>query len=299
MDVIYKIKEFVSGTTYVDTSVTQIFAGKGLNVARVVKMLGGEVCVTGTMPASSHDSVCKFLESLKIAHSFMQTDGVLRINSTILETSTNTTSHINSESSALSYEIQDSFIEFHKKQIQAGDVWCFSGSIPKGFGSDVYYKMIKNCSDNSVVSILDTRNDFMKFGIRARPTIVKPNLIELEEFFGEQIRGVHHIAFKGKRLIDMGITYVFISLGADGMIALHENDCLLCSVPVRKVVDTVGCGDALVAGLLVAKEKKVSFSDMCRLAMACGISKSMHEGPGLINPEEVLKLTDEVQIEAV
>ena len=61
---------------------------------------------------------------------------------------------------------------------------------------------------------------------------------------------MHHIALKAKRLVDMGVGYVFVSLGADGMIAIHENDCLLCSPPRIRAVDPVGCGDALVGGLL-------------------------------------------------
>ena len=52
----------------------------------------------------------------------------------------------------------------------------------------------------------------MKLGVRAKPTVLKPNGVELEEFFGEQVQGVHHMALKGKLLLDRGIPYVFISL---------------------------------------------------------------------------------------
>ena len=33
------------------------------------------------------------------------------------------------------------------------------------------------------------------------------------------------------------------------MIALHESDCLLCTPPQVDTLDTVGCGDAVMAGL--------------------------------------------------
>jgi len=135
--------------------------------------------------------------------------------------------------------------------------------------------------------------------VRSKPLMLKPNITELEELFGEQIKGVHHIALKGKRLIDMGIQFAFISLGADGMIAIHGTDCLLCSPPQVKVVDTVGCGDALVAGVLVAQKRKFSFSETCRMAIACGASKSMHEGPGVVTRDEVWQLMEDVRITAI
>ena len=76
-------------------------------------------------------------------------------------------------------------------------------------------------------------------------------------------------------------TFLSIHEGADGLIAIHGNDCLLCSSPQVKVLDTVGCGDALVGGLLVAQQRKFSFAEMCRMAVACGASKTYQfKGPG-------------------
>jgi tagatose 6-phosphate kinase len=65
------------------------------------------------------------------------------------------------------------------------------------------------------------------------------------------------------------------------------------------VVDTVGCGDALVAGILVAKKRGFSFYETCRMAIACGVSKALHRGPGTISRDEVWQLMEDVQITAV
>jgi len=83
------------------------------------------------------------------------------------------------------------------------------------------------------------------------------------------------------------------------MIALHDSDCLLCVPPQVKSVDTVGCGDALMGGLLVAWSRKFSFPEMCRLAIACGASKAMHEGPHSVSRDEVWQLMEDVKITAV
>jgi fructose-1-phosphate kinase PfkB-like protein len=157
--------------------------------------------------------------------------------------------------------------------------------------------MILECRKKKIQTLLDTRGKALKMGVRAKPDMMKPNIAELDYFFDEPIKGIRHIALKGKNLCDMGIPYVFISLGSDGMIAVHENDCLLCSAPTVKVVDTVGCGDALVAGLMVGKKRLFSFPEMCRLAIACGSSNAMHPGPGSVSRDEVWQLMEDVTIE--
>lgn len=299
LDIIYTLDVLHPGQTFTDVSIANTPAGKGINVAKVVKTLGEEVCVVGVMPEDDMVRFTRFLDNRGILSYFFPVEGTVRVNTTIAETTTGQITHISSNDYRWSTRIQDEFQEFLEKYMQTGDMWAFSGSIPQGFDSDAYMKIIHVSKKKDITTMLDSRGLALNMGVRAKPHMVKPNLIELEAFFGEHIEGVHHIALKGKRLCDMGIEYVFISLGADGMIAIHDNDCLLCSVPSVDVVDTVGCGDALVAGFLVAQTRKFSFIEACRMGIACGTSNALHTGPGIVDNDEVWRLMEEVQIEAV
>jgi 1-phosphofructokinase family hexose kinase len=274
-------------------------AGKGLNVAGVIRILGEEVAVVGQVPDASQRQFTEYLDSRGIAAHLFSTSGDIRINTTILEAGNGQISHINAESAALPARVQDEMMQFISARMTTGDLWAFSGSIPKGFDAHVYQKLVAMCRKKSMETMLDTRGEAMQRGVRAKPRMIKPNLSELEQFFNEQIQGVHHIALKGKRLVDMGVDFVFISLGSDGMIAIHENDCLLCSAPVVRVVDTVGCGDALVAGIMVGYTRKFSFSEMCRMAVACGSSKAMHRGPSSVVRDEIWQLMEDVKVKAI
>ena len=298
LDVIYSLEELISGKTVFARQI-QIPAGKGLNVARVVRLLGEEVCVTGLLPEFDRERVVTFLEENNIKHRFFEVSGGMRINTSLLEEKTGDITHINAPSPHVSERIQYEYISFAAELMKNGDFWCLSGSIPQGFTDEAYSTLISTCKDAGIRSVLDSRGNALKKGIRSRPSVIKPNLSELEEFFGEQIKGVHHIALKGKRLLDIGINYVFISLGEDGMIALHKNDCLLCSAPVVQVRNTTGCGDALVAGILVALKRQFSFTETCRLAVACGTAKSMRAGPGTIDTSAVWQLMEDVHITSV
>jgi 1-phosphofructokinase family hexose kinase len=299
IDLIYSIDSFVSGSMLRDVTCHRYPAGKGINVARVVRMLGEEACVIGVMPERDRHQFVSYIESEGMQHHFFPTSGEVRINATIIERNCGMATHVNSASGVLPSQVQDEFLRFVGAHLSAGDSWCFSGSIPAGLNDDLYAKMIKSCKDAGIDTFLDTRGKALRLGVRAKPLALKPNIIELEDFYDEQIKGVHHMALKGKKLLDRGVPYVFISLGSDGMIALHESDCLLCVPPQVKTVDTVGCGDALMAGILVAWKRRFSFSETCRLATACGASKAMHEGPHSVVRDEVWQLMEDVKITAV
>lgn len=299
LDVIYSIDEFNNGKTYLNCPYMQIPAGKGLNVARIIRQLGEDVSITGLLPEFAEKQVTSFCDDSQISHSFFTVPGTIRVNTTINEKNNRLSTHFSSDMPAVSSRLTHEYMRFMEPMIQNGDFWCFSGSLPKGAENDYYGTLVNLCNENGGRSLLDSRGIPLQLGIRSKPLIIKPNLNELEEFFGEPVNGVHHIALKGKRLIDMGVSYIFISLGEDGMIALHKNDCLLCSAPQVEVKDTVGCGDALVAGIIVALKRKFSFNETCRMAVACGSAKAMCDGPGKIAEKSVWQLMEDVSITSV
>jgi len=299
LDVTYRLDGFELGSTRLDAPSHSVPSGKGLNVARVVRTLGEEVAVAGLIPKNDFHRFETFINDQGITPLLYETSGSARVNVTLADPQTNCVTHVNSASAQLPITLQEEFLGFLAGCAEAGGRWCFSGSLPGGFDDDAYSRIITECKYKGGSCLLDTRGKALKKGMLAAPQVIKPNLEELGEFFDQEIKGVHHIALCAKRFIDMGIDYVFISLGSDGLIAVRGNECLLCSPPDVKVVDTVGCGDALVAGVLVAQEREFSFADTCRMAVACGSSKSMHEGPGIITREEVWQLMEDVEIKEV
>jgi len=299
IDALYSAPEFSLGSTITGVEASVCPAGKGINVARVIKELGEDVCVVGVIHENNYAQFTHYLDGLGIASHLCVIPGTTRINVTLLESSGAQTTHINSLQPILPPSVQDEVLAYFGSHLKPGDMCIGTGSIPSGIDVDFYFNFIKLCRDAGAETLLDTSGEALRLGVRSKPFMIKPNLVELEDLFNEKVQGVRHIALKGKRLVDMGMQYAFISLGSDGMIAIHENDCLLCSVPPVRAVDTVGCGDALAGALAVASCRKFSFNEMCRIAVASGTSKSLHRGPGSITRDEVWQLMEEVYIKSV
>jgi tagatose 6-phosphate kinase len=295
--VCYAVEQLRAGATYNEVPAQIYPAGKALNAARVMRTLGERVTLLGIMPRDSSRQFESFCQDHGIGTSFHAVEGGVRINATISEEAVHQTTHVSSRGPHYPVRIQDEFLAFARQHLRRGDTWVLSGSLPSGFENSFYQALVRECREQSITAVLDARAEALRMGVRAKPDVIKPNLSELESYFGEQIEGIRHIALKAKRLLDMGIGYVFVSLGSDGMIATHENDCLLCSVPQVRAVDTVGCGDALVAGLVVGLARHFSFAETCRMACACGVSNALHPGPGSVQLDEVGQIMEEITIE--
>jgi fructose-1-phosphate kinase PfkB-like protein len=180
------------------------------------------------------------------------------------------------------------------------DFWVFSGSIPAGNNDKSYKNLIDECKAKNIRTALDTRGYPLKYGVCALPFIVVPNEIELQELFCDEIKGLQHIILKAKRLMDSGIEYVFVTLGKDGVIALHGNECLLCSSPeLPNQINSVGCGDAFLAGAVVGFERGFSFNEVCRMAVACGAANTQTSEPCKIDGSSIWRIMEKIKVESV
>lgn len=299
IDLIYTVDELRLGNTYTKLASHMYPAGKGLNFAKAVKALGEDVTLCAIMPDNDERRFANYLSELEIPFNFFLTEGCARINTTLLEKSTKMVTHFNSVGSRGSTRIQDKFEKFIENIMKAGDLWVFSGSIPTNMDDDSYAKIIEYANSIDVRCALDTSGIPLKYGIQAKPMILSPNQSELENITDEPVDGIRHLALKGKRLVDAGIPYVFITLGEDGVIALNRETCLLCTPPAVEIVDTVGCGDSFLAGVIVAMERGFNFHEVCRLAVASGTSNAMHEGPGEIEQDQVWALMEDVVVTSI
>lgn len=294
-DLVYKIPE-LGKETYLDLPAHFFPAGKGLNVAKVIAKLGEPVRLLSLMPEDDTSRFEQFCSHNSIELCTYPINGSVRINTTVFDELTCSTIHYNSGCPTLSTQVQDGFESFLREFIAENDQWVFSGSLPSGIESDFYSKLIRVCRERGAFPLLDTRGAPLKQGIREHPLVISPNENELEALFQEPIEGIGHLALKGKRLIDSGIETVFITLGEDGVLALHKDECLLCRPPEIRVVDIVGCGDAFLAGVAVARERGFSFHETCRLAVACGTSNAANFGPAEVKVDEIWHFMEKIYV---
>jgi len=204
-------------------------------------------------------------------------DGETRTNLKIIEPDGLLT-EINESGPMIQKEQMDLLME-KLSAMAAPDVWfVFSGSAPKGVAADAYERMITCVKKKGAKTVLESDGALFHNGLKACPDIIKPNLYELEQYFGESAADDKVMLQMGKKLLKQGVGMVVISLGRNG--AVFMTDAITYGVPAvdAEVNSTVGAGDALVGGLIYGIHEKKSLEDCIKLAIATSTGSVMTQG---------------------
>lgn len=251
--------------------------GKGINVSKTIDMLGGISVATGFLGGSASGYILDALKKTDIVLDFVQVEGETRTNIKIMEPDGLLT-EIN-ESGPLIQKDQVNTLMEKLELMAAPDVWfVFSGSAPLGIDFDIYEKMIYCVKKKGAKTILDADGELFRNGLKALPDIVKPNRYELEQYFGESAADDAALLQMGKKLLQLGIGMVVISLGQKGAIFMTKDVTYGVPVIEAEVNSVVGAGDALVGGLIYGIEENYSLEECIKLAIASSTASVMTEG---------------------
>jgi 1-phosphofructokinase len=124
-----------------------------------------------------------------------------------------------------------------------------SGSLPPGCPDDFYASVVARI-DTPVA--LDTSGPPLLAALAARPALVKPNRLELEDATGLPVTTVGEAVVAAQRLLELGAGAVLASLGPDGALLVEHDGTWYGEAPVDAPVSSVGAGDTALAGFLSA-----------------------------------------------
>ncbi|MCK3658012.1 1-phosphofructokinase [Pasteurellaceae bacterium Pebbles2] len=225
-------------------------AGKGINVAKVLRDLGVDVAVGGFLGQDNVGDFEHLFQQIGLQDRFQRVEGKTRINVKITETEADVT-----DLNFLGYQItpQDwaEFVEKSLAYCQQFDIIAVCGSLPRGVSPVQFADWLRQLGNVGVKVVLDSSNAALTEGLKANPWLVKPNHRELEAWIGHSLSSQSEIIAAAQKLRAQGIANVIISMGAQGSLWLSEQGILQAQPPkCENVVSTVGAGDSMVAGLI-------------------------------------------------
>lgn len=265
--------------------------GKGINVSKTIKALGGETVATGFIGGSGGMTILKMLKEMGIPSDFVEVQGETRTNLKVVE-SNGFVTELNEPGPGISSEE----IEVLTKKLlgYAGEdtLFVFAGSIPAGVDKGIYKELIIKVKEKGAKVFLDADGELFVNALEANPDIIKPNRVELEEYFNLDYRASEEeLAGLGGRFLDRGIEMVAISMGQMGAIFLTKDKKI--KVPGLKVEahSTVGAGDAMVAAISYGLDQKMDFVECIKLGVAtsAGAVTTLGTKPPALSLVEELK----------
>lgn len=194
-------------------------AGKGINVAKVLKDLGIDVTVGGFLGKDNQDGFQQLFSELGIANRFQVVQGRTRINVKLTEKDGEVTD-FNFSGFEVTPADWERFVTDSLSWLGQFDMVCVSGSLPSGVSPEAFTDWMTRLRSQCPCIIFDSSREALVAGLKAAPWLVKPNRRELEIWAGRKLPEMKDVIEAAHALREQGIAHVVISLGAEGCFGL-------------------------------------------------------------------------------
>lgn len=248
VDYIVKVDDIRLGELNRATETAVFPGGKGINVSRVLKRLGMDSVALGFVGGFTGAFIEQALAQENIKFDFVKVPETTRIN---IKLKSGKETEINGQGSTIAPSLANELM----KKIQAlhqGDTLVLAGSIPESLPSDFYRTIVHTAKAANVNVVVDTSGPALKQLIEAKPFLIKPNHKELGELFDTVLHAKADAVLYGRRLVELGVENVIVSLAGDGAFLFTKEVTLFAEAPKGIVRNSVGAGDSMVAGFLAA-----------------------------------------------
>jgi 6-phosphofructokinase 2 len=198
-------------------SETPYAAGKGIDVARVIRELGGQNVALGLVGGFEGLQLEGLLINAGVITDFTKISGETRTN-IILREQTKGRQYV---ISAAGPEVNATEIGlFYQKfnQIQDMDYVVLSGSLPRGVTPNLYGQLILAGKKKSAFIVLDTDGKSLRESIEYQPTCIKPNTYELSRLAERELQTESEIIGFCEKIHEKGIPYILVSRGKKGLL---------------------------------------------------------------------------------
>lgn len=278
LDRTISVPEIILNQVLRATSVRLDLGGKGLNVSRALNALGATSVAMGFIGGATGVYLEQGLGELSIPTDFVHIQGDTRTNTVIIDKDAERHIKVNEPGPTIRPVEQAALIDKIYNKTQPDDYWAFCGSLPPSVESDYYARLITMVQSKGARAILDASGEALRIGCKAAPYLVKPNAIEAEEATGISVRGEGEAYRATLVLLVQGIKLVALSMGSEGLL-LAAQECAVHVKPPRvPVKNTVGAGDATLAGLIWSLSQGLSLETTACWGVAAGTAAAMQDG---------------------
>lgn len=300
IDKIYYIDNFAAGKLFRAKDWIKSAGGKGVNVARVCRLLGEEVNCIGFKAGHAGEWIEKQLSDIGVNAFFVEVDGETRTNNNVIDLINNTETEILEKGPFIPEHKICEFMDIFKGLLQNTSVLVCSGGLPEGADKCIYAHLIDCAKQHNIITVLDTSGEILKRSLEASPYLFKPNIRELKELSGKSIEyseSLDEVVNTAKYYVEKNKSKVLVSMGKKGAVFVSEKHAIKANIPDVNVLNTIGSGDSTVAGCAVSLRRGFDEPLMLKFAMACGVNNSTFMEIGKVVPQEVDRLIDMIDLE--
>src|SRR5262245_7146253 len=292
------VPSFRQGNRHRAVEASTVAGGKGINVARALKILDRPVIATGLAGGPTGARLMERLAEESILTDFTWISGESRTNLAGIDPTTGEQTEINERGPEVTTDELERFLEKLLYLARGARTCVIAGSLPPSVPASFSARMVEELKALGMETVLDTEGEPLTAALRAGPAAVTPNASEAEGAVGHEVNDREDLLSGVRSLVELGAADAVITRpeGCIASIAGEERRVFEVTAPEMEPIAAVGSGDAFLAGFVAGRYEGRTPEECLRYAVACGAEATQHFGAGSIDPGEVERLLPRVDV---
>lgn len=276
-------------------------SGKVLNVAAAAVRLGEPTSLVSAIGGWTGQAIRDEMDSLHVHADWIETDAPTRVCTTLLEKDGLTTELVENVA-AMSAPQLDAYLECFGRQSTSADVIVLTGSLPRSTPANYYASMMEQAAGNGRAGkeaprfILDIRGAELEQCLPRHPFLVKPNREELAATVRRSLDSDELRIGAMRSLNERGAGWVVVTDGPQSVWVTAGEEVWKLTPPQVNVVNPIGCGDSLAAGIAAELQRSDDVIAAIRFGMGAAAMNATLLLPARLDGNQCRQLADQVSV---
>jgi 6-phosphofructokinase 2 len=271
--------------------------GGGINVARVIQRLGGDVVAIYPTGGTGGQLLRGLTEREGVRSACIPASEETRQDFTVFEESTGQQYRFVMPGAPLTEQEWRQCLERVASAENPPTYVVASGSLPPGVPDDFYARIAKAAKAVGAKSVVDTSGTPLKAALNEGLFFIKPNLREFKELTGVTSSDPATLIAAGRKLIDQKrVEFIAISLGPQGALLVARDVAWTAEGMPVKIASVVGAGDSFLGAMVWSLGRNGDLEEALRYGVAAGSAALLNPGTELCQPDDVERLVKEVKL---
>lgn len=293
----FVVSEFRPGGWFRSRNANRSPGGKGINVSLLLSQLGYETAAMGFLAGFNGGYIRDVLRKEHITTNFVHVKGETRTNVYIVDETGKMETGISETGPYVPEEAYERFMKNYDRMLKRARLIVLGGSLPPGVPQDAYACLIRSAKDMGVPVWIDAAGAPLMSGLEAVPSLAKIDHRFMSKVSGISLTSLDNLIEVLTNLHEQGIEWSITSYHTYGDLFFTPEGIFLATAGRKDVVSLFGASDALMAGMIVAREENMTVEESIRFSLACGWEDATHVEKGISSRKAVEEKMNLVQVE--
>lgn len=298
IDRLVTLEALLPGRVQRASAVQSYPGGKGVHVAQTIAALGEPVQLVGLVDATHRNFVARRMSERGVLFHGVEISDDLRQCLALRERDGRMTEVLD-PGPLLTAAVREQLLRTLDRCLDNSEALVLTGSLPRGFDSDTYARIVRQASSHGMTCLVDASGDVLRHAVDAHPCVIKPNRDEASDLAGRPVHNLSDAVAVARALHARGVARPVVTLGAQGAVAFDGRVAWHAAIDLPHSTNAVGSGDCLLAGLAVALRRGEALDVALRWGVACGVANAMEEETGYVRRTCVEALLGQVRVRSL